>query len=42
VGQRLIKELVEVNLRSGSAQMQRDVRELLCQLTRYIWGLEWV
>lgn len=34
VGQRLIKELVEVNLRSGSPQMQRDVQKLLCQLTR--------
>ena len=34
VRQRLIGELVEVNLRSGSAQMQRDVQKLLCQLTK--------
>ena len=34
VRQRLIRELVEVNLRSGSPQMQRDVQKLLCQLTR--------
>lgn len=34
VHQRLIKELVEVNLRSGSPQMQRDVQKLLCQLTK--------
>lgn len=34
VQQKLIRELVEVNLRSGSPQMQRDVRKLLCQLTK--------
>ena len=34
VREKLIRELVEVNLRSGSAHMQRDIRRLLCQLTR--------
>ncbi len=37
VQEKLIRELVEVNLRSGSGQMQRDIRKLLCQLTRWVW-----
>lgn len=42
MGQRLIKELVEVNLRSGSPQMQRDVQKLLCQLTRWVCVVQYV
>ncbi|XP_064395390.1 E3 ubiquitin-protein ligase UBR4-like isoform X5 [Halichondria panicea] len=34
VTQNLIRELVRVNLRSGSLQMRIHVRRLLCQLTR--------
>ena len=36
VQEKLIRELVEVNLRSGSPQMQRDIWKLLCQLTRWV------
>ena len=31
---KLIRELVEVNLRAGSPAMQMEIRKLLCQLTR--------
>ena len=42
VKQNLIGELVEVNLRTGSPHMQRDIRRLLCQLTRYVCRCECV
>ena len=34
VQQNLIQELVEFNLRSGSPLLQREVRKLLCHITR--------
>jgi hypothetical protein len=34
VKQSIIRELMEFNLRSGGPLMQRNIRKLLCQITR--------
>lgn len=39
--QNLIEELVEFNLRSGNADLHKDVQRLLCQLTRFFFE-NWV
>ena len=33
---------MEVSLKSGSPQMQRDIRKLLCQLTRWVEPGVWL
>ena len=35
VKQNIIRELMEFNLRSGGPAMQRNIRKLLCQITRF-------
>ena len=39
VKQSIIRELMEFNLRSGGPLMQRNIRKLLCQITRSDFSL---